>query len=667
MTCSLSVANPDIDGIGIRVAMYAQAILALLPIGIALLAGDFDEDGFQADLVNDIKMNSTSVLATGCALLVASFIQAGRGSLDLYDAIIVLQLSWLNNLTAAFPTLLRAIIDDDKGIKKNTFSRKLGLYMLHCTVTGAFGIWIFHDIQSWSPGCAQEYFLVMCGQKLQASGPNVRIAVLVISSLAVIPLVNVLVIFVLILLLCNLEQMLCRCNENHTPILALLAWGVPSILIIVGTEQFIYDNRGVISGSANQSDWTFGQILALLLVIFPIWTAFDRISTLYRKGARPREPRDEEEGIALVTRIGIRVSLYVQAVLVIIPIILVSFASKSKAGFTEKLFEDLSLNIATVLVTGGALLISAFVQARLYDFDLYHGLIVLNLSWLNVLTILLPLSVAHMRNANVSYRIAAIKSGPRNVGFVLYLSAVGAYGIWLSYGIQDFGSFTECNSSFAWVAVGRSIQATTPGLRTFFLVVSSMAAFPVVNLYLIGIATILAVFLALVVLIGPLMLLGMVLRCGGCISNQPHHAPVAPTHTSRTRFWSVALSQKASSSSLGWFSGALAAAPSIVIITSTEQLIAFNRQHVEDGENDWTFGQILALLLLVLPLSQVILRIWTEITGGGDSSNVLQPEDREGEGTDGAEANALEKGEGPAIREETATASRAAPASTTIS
>ncbi|KZT59257.1 hypothetical protein CALCODRAFT_198949 [Calocera cornea HHB12733] len=299
MSCTISVANPSIDGIGIRVAMYAQGILALLPLGIAILAGDNIDKELGDALGNDIKMNSQAVLMTGCALLVASFIQAGRGSLDLYDAIIVLQLSWLNNLTAAFPALMRAVADHDP-VRRYSFWTNLGLYMLHCTVTGAFGIWIFHDIESWSPGCAQEYFLVICGQKLEATGPHLRVAVLVISSLAVVPVVNVLAIFFLIFVLGGIEGLLCHWNDNHPPILAFLAWGAPSIIIIVSTEQFIGVNSSAISGSADESDWTFGQILALLLVVFPLWTVINRIITLYRPKSRSSTQGQEEEAMPML-------------------------------------------------------------------------------------------------------------------------------------------------------------------------------------------------------------------------------------------------------------------------------------------------------------------------------------------------------------------------------
>ncbi|KZT59258.1 hypothetical protein CALCODRAFT_198945 [Calocera cornea HHB12733] len=368
-----------------------------------------------------------------------------------------------------------------------------------------------------------------------------------------------------------------------------------------------------------------------------------------------------------IAGIGIRVSLYVQTVLVTVPVILVSFAPKSKSGITEKLFEDLSLNIATVLVTGSAMLVSAFVQARLYDFSLYHGLIVLNLSWLNVLTVLMPISVAEMRGASGSgFRIGAVKSAPRNIGFLLYVCAIGAYGIWLAYHMSDFGSYPDCNSSVVWVVFGRSIQATAPGLRTFLLVVSSMAAFPVVNIYLLVLATLLAFFFAMIPLFGIFSLQNCFRRSRHGGREELEHVSTATTSPTQRPVWSAAAARKASTVVAASFSsnnrslafaGAVAVAPSIIIIASTEQLIAFNRSHVEDGEDDWTFGQILALLLLTLPLWQVVSRIWTEITGGGDDpSSTSQVDGRDETTAEWASPNALEKGETSADEQVTTSA-----------
>ncbi|KZO89651.1 hypothetical protein CALVIDRAFT_603521 [Calocera viscosa TUFC12733] len=100
---------------------------------------------------------------------------------------------------------------------------------------------------------------------------------------------------------------------------------------------------------------------------------------------------------------------------------------------------------------------------------------------------------------------------------------------------------------------------------------------------------------------------------------------------------------------------AMTAIPSIMIITGIKQLIAFNRGHVSDGENDWTFGQTLALLLLTLPLAQVLDRVWAEITSHWRGFSAEAPVD-DGAGVSSAAPEA-EKLEDPATAEERTTGS----------
>ncbi|KZT59262.1 hypothetical protein CALCODRAFT_481673 [Calocera cornea HHB12733] len=62
-----------------------------------------------------------------------------------------------------------------------------------------------------------------------------------------------------------------------------------------------------------------------------------------------------------IAGIGIRVSLYIQVVLVVLQVLLVALAPESEreGGLVNRLCEDIDLIIATVLVTGSALLRSA--------------------------------------------------------------------------------------------------------------------------------------------------------------------------------------------------------------------------------------------------------------------------------------------------------------------
>ena len=100
-------ANPDISGIGVRTAIYIQAVLSLVH---PLVAG---YDG----TIDDFEMKSLAtvyfgILLSGCALLLSAIIQAKTFGLSAYHAMIVLFLSWINNISAL--TFFAYILGDQR-------------------------------------------------------------------------------------------------------------------------------------------------------------------------------------------------------------------------------------------------------------------------------------------------------------------------------------------------------------------------------------------------------------------------------------------------------------------------------------------------------------------------------------------------------------------------
>ena len=89
------VPNPDISGIGVRAAIYAQAVLTLIQPILASIDGHISEK----ELVGLHRLY-LGILLPGCALLVSAIIQATTHGLSVYHAILVLQLSWINNTSA---------------------------------------------------------------------------------------------------------------------------------------------------------------------------------------------------------------------------------------------------------------------------------------------------------------------------------------------------------------------------------------------------------------------------------------------------------------------------------------------------------------------------------------------------------------------------------------
>ncbi|KAJ7050124.1 hypothetical protein C8F01DRAFT_1001136, partial [Mycena amicta] len=88
--------NPDISGIGVRTAIYAQNLLCFLPVIVHLWDGTI-----SVDELDGIKDQSIGMLAIAFAILISTIIQAKSGGNNLtitnYHAAIVLDLSWINN------------------------------------------------------------------------------------------------------------------------------------------------------------------------------------------------------------------------------------------------------------------------------------------------------------------------------------------------------------------------------------------------------------------------------------------------------------------------------------------------------------------------------------------------------------------------------------------
>jgi hypothetical protein len=90
-------ANPDISGIGVRAAIYAQNLLCFVPVGVYL----WDKQISPEELAG-VTDQSVGMLAIAFSILITTIILAkGPGSdgplISSYHAAIVLDLSWMNN------------------------------------------------------------------------------------------------------------------------------------------------------------------------------------------------------------------------------------------------------------------------------------------------------------------------------------------------------------------------------------------------------------------------------------------------------------------------------------------------------------------------------------------------------------------------------------------
>ncbi|KAF5323909.1 hypothetical protein D9611_008312 [Ephemerocybe angulata] len=84
--------NPDIAGIGVRIAIYAQNLLCSFPAFWALVDGKVTETELES-----AEKQATTNLVLAFAILISSMVQATTLGLTSYHANIVLSMSWMNN------------------------------------------------------------------------------------------------------------------------------------------------------------------------------------------------------------------------------------------------------------------------------------------------------------------------------------------------------------------------------------------------------------------------------------------------------------------------------------------------------------------------------------------------------------------------------------------
>jgi hypothetical protein len=95
-------ANPDISGIGVRAAIYAQnLIFAFAPVISTLW-----DRRVTRDELEPIEDQSASTLTIAFALLLSTIIQAKTGVLSSFHVAVVLDLSWMNNTSMTIWFLL---------------------------------------------------------------------------------------------------------------------------------------------------------------------------------------------------------------------------------------------------------------------------------------------------------------------------------------------------------------------------------------------------------------------------------------------------------------------------------------------------------------------------------------------------------------------------------
>ena len=142
-TCTIP-ANPDISGIGVRIAIYVQTILCFILAIWALLDGDVTAEELEYS-----EMQTTTNLVLAFAILISSIVQGRTLGMSSYHGNIVLLMSWMNN-TNAFVYFVLYIHH------KTKLPREQG------SVKPSLSAWIQHVKDKISQVCESTFRVFLC-------------------------------------------------------------------------------------------------------------------------------------------------------------------------------------------------------------------------------------------------------------------------------------------------------------------------------------------------------------------------------------------------------------------------------------------------------------------------------------------------------------------------
>jgi hypothetical protein len=284
MSTPCPLPNPDISGIGVRTAIYAQNLLSFVPTIFALRDKQISTLNLET-----LKTQSTTVLTIAFAVLLSAIVQGLQHGLTSYHAAVILNLSWMNNTNLFLHILLFAchslelrgeevkrggklqpirsfLISQTKKAVKNPV---LIIGTAHLSLMSAVGVWIWMKpiVSGTNPACFVPTPLVNSGSE------GLRGRSLLVYSLLLPPVLNLLVpigLFSLPIWVCThfvpvafVHELGIRLTRVGLAILAII-----NVILIADTEAIISKNQPFIAGS--NANWTFGQTLAILLLLMPI-------------------------------------------------------------------------------------------------------------------------------------------------------------------------------------------------------------------------------------------------------------------------------------------------------------------------------------------------------------------------------------------------------------
>ncbi|KAJ7174748.1 hypothetical protein C8R46DRAFT_1214925 [Mycena filopes] len=326
--CTGIAPNPDIAGIGVRVAVYVQALLSVIYAIHFARKGEISAEGFKT-----MARISVNISLTAGALLVSTIIQAVTLGISLYHTLIVLQLSWINSMTFMTVYSLRTMSDpswyrrneDEYLSLPSPFTPDALVASAHVAVVGGVGLWTWLAIETFGnqPECNPDTFLVIlrrsihvlpwyqckCGFSIACF---ISVASLALYGGSAIPVLNIqlfgfifmfgILVFsapteyplLLLFRLIDCLRLLIRSVQSSlgfptAPLdvtqstnlkrsrrflyffVGIATAGTAMGILIVDTELMIHRSASIVQ--PGEGAWTLGQTLALLLLFLPIGDA----------------------------------------------------------------------------------------------------------------------------------------------------------------------------------------------------------------------------------------------------------------------------------------------------------------------------------------------------------------------------------------------------------
>ncbi|KAJ7900863.1 ankyrin repeat-containing domain protein [Mycena leptocephala] len=288
LNCLQLAADPDISGIGVRVAIYMQNLLSFIPAIWALWDGKVT----KAEL-DSVETQSTTILITAFAILIAAVHKslADAGRIEGLSSWIkhIRDKAWTNlglrneglndaeqppQVTESKPSPSNdgeATAPRPKSPIQRAFRRiVLVLGSLHLSLMAGLGIWLWSNPTTFGThNCPiNEISTSILGQSVPLRSGQLRRWSIAIYSLFLLPGFNLILPMGLFLGLFLGYQTFHKHVDRKTPSIVPTVIGL--VLLLAINIIFLVDIELTLLQASGESGWSFGQILAMLLLVLPL-------------------------------------------------------------------------------------------------------------------------------------------------------------------------------------------------------------------------------------------------------------------------------------------------------------------------------------------------------------------------------------------------------------